>query len=63
MSGQAYQALMASTATVVMSIDAKEFDIILVKFVISVIERFSRATMVPVISPSNQRCGRCSSLS
>ena len=62
-SGHAYQALMASTATVVMSIEAKEFDIVFAKFVISVIDRFSRATIVPVISPSNQRCGRCSSFS
>ncbi len=62
-SGQAYQALIASTATVVISIDAKEFDIIFAKLVISVIERFSRATIVPVISPSNQRWGRWRSLS
>ena len=54
---------MPSTAAVVMSMVAKEFDIIFANCEISAIERFSRATIVPVSSVSNQRCGRCRSLS
>ena len=62
-SGHAYQALITSTAAVVISMVAKELENIFAKLVISVIERFRRATTVPVTSLSNQRWGRCSSLS
>jgi hypothetical protein len=54
---------MPRTAKVVMSIVAKEFEKVFAKFETSAIERFSRETIVPVSSVSNQRWGRASSLS